>query len=98
MTRTAISQKDIDMNNRYSFYEFLDEVRLLPLTPMQYLTLMNKVRVYFEYRKHFDNASTPEGTALARWGLEDAERDYDKFCSEIGIKAPRLYNLRHAVY
>lgn len=86
------------MNSNYTFYNFLNEVRAMSLTPMQYLTLMNKVRVYFEYRKHFDAASTPEGVALARWGMQDAERDYDKFCREIGIKAPSLYKLRHAVY
>lgn len=86
------------MGRSYSFYDFLDEVRALPLTPMQYLTLMNKVRVYFEYRKHFDDSSTPESEALARWGLNDAERDYLNYCHEIGIKAPFLYKIRYAVY
>ncbi len=86
------------MNSNYTFYNFLNEVRALSLTPLQYLTLMNKVRVYFEYRKHFDAASTPESVSLARWGMQDAERDYDKFCREIGIPAPSLYKLRHAVY
>lgn len=87
-----------DMDNRYSFYDFLNEVRALSLTPMQYLTLMNKVRVYFEYRKHFDNASTPEGTALARWGMEDAEQDYLKYARQLGLKRRYLFLLRHAVY
>lgn len=86
------------MNSRYTFYNFLDEVRALSLTPMQYLTLMNKVRVYFEFRKHYDATSTPESEVLARWAMEDAERDLDKYCREIGIKAPSLYKLRNAVY
>lgn len=86
------------MTKRYSFYDYLQELRGFPLTPMQFLTLLNKVRVYFEYRKHFDSANSPEAVALARWGLDDAERDYDKYCREIGIKAPSLYKLRHAVY
>lgn len=86
------------MNKKYSFYDYLQEVRALPLTPMQFLTLMNKVRIYFEYKKHFDNAQTPETVALARWGLDDAERDYDKYCREIGIKPPYLYRIRNAVF
>lgn len=86
------------MNSNYTFYNFLNEVRALSLTPMQYLTLMNKVRVYFEYRKHFDAASTPESKALARWGMQDAKREYDKFCRDIGIPASSLYKLRDAVY
>lgn len=86
------------MASGYSFYDFLDEVRALPITPMQYLTLMEKVRVYFEYRKHFDSASTPEGTALARWGMEDAEHDFEKYCRDLGLKRSYLFLLRHAVY
>lgn len=86
------------MNSRYTFYNFLDEVRALPLTPMQYLTLMNKVRICFEYQERFIAASTPESEALARWGMEDAELDYYKYCREIGIQPPALYKVRNAVY
>jgi hypothetical protein len=88
----------VNMASGYSFYVFLDEVRLLPITPMQYLTLMEKVRVYFEYRKHFDSASTPESTALARWGMEDAEQDYEKYARQLGLKRSYLFLLRDAVY
>lgn len=86
------------MVSKYNFTSFLAEIQALSITPMQYLTIMNKVRVYFEYRKHFDAADTPEGVALARWGLNDAESDYNQYGALIHVKLPRLYNLRHAVY
>lgn len=86
------------MTTKYSFTQFLAEIQVMSITPMQYLTIMNKVRVYFEYRKHFDTADTPEGVALARWGLDDAERDYYQYGASIHVKLPRLYYLRHAVY
>lgn len=84
--------------DRYSFYIFLGELEVLPLTPMQFLTVLNAVRVYFEYRRNFDNAQTPEGVALSRWGMEDAERDYQKLGREFNVKLPSLYKLRHSVY
>ena len=83
---------------RYSVYTFLDEVRVLSLTPLQYLTVMNAVRVYFEYRRNFDKAQTPEGVALSRWGMDDAERDYEKLGREFNVQLPSLFKLRHAVY
>lgn len=86
------------MKGKFDFYDFLDEVRAQPLTPMQYLTLMNKVRVYFEYRRILEVTDTPERTALARWSMQDAEAEYLKFCRSLGIKPPSLYLLRKHVY
>lgn len=86
------------MTKRYSFYDYLQELRGFPLTPMQYLSLLNKVRIYFEYRQQFLKANTPEYTALARWSMQDAEQDYNLYCRELGINAPNLWKIKDAVY
>ena len=83
---------------KYSFYDYLQELRGFPLTPMQYLSLLNKVRIYFEYKREFENTKTPETEALARWSMEDAEQDYNIYCRELGIKVPTLWKLKDAVY
>lgn len=83
---------------KYSFYDFLQELRVFSLTPMQYLSLLNKVRIYFEYRQQFLKADTPEYTALASWSMQDAEHDYNLFCRDLGINAPSLWKLKDAVY
>lgn len=86
------------MKEKYSFYDYLQEVRALPLTPMQFLTLMDKVRIYFRSVEDFKKSSTPESEALARWGIQDAEVDYNSYCRSLGVKAPPLYRLSDAVY
>lgn len=86
------------MTTKYTFTQFLSDIQFLSITPMQYLTIMEKVRVYFEYRKRFDTADTPEQIALAKWGLDDAESDYYAYGASIHVKLPRLFYLRYAVY
>lgn len=86
------------MNTKYTFTQFLSDIQSLSITPMQYLTIMNLVRVYFEYRKRFDTADTPEQIALARWSFKDAEQDYYNYGASINVKLPRLFWLRYAVY
>lgn len=81
-----------------SFDEFIDAVRYAPVTPMQQLELFHLVYKYMEAVKRFNDSSTPESEALARWTMSDREQEYESFRLKLRCDIPPLVKFRLSIY
>ena len=81
-----------------SFDEFINAVRYAPITPMQALELFSLVYKYMEAEKRFQESSTPESEALARWSKSDREKEYESFRLKLGCGIPPLSVFRRSIY
>lgn len=83
---------------RISFSEFMDAVKVAPITPMQALELMSIVYRYMQALKEFQESSTPESEALARWRMQDIEQEYYSMRHKLSCGLPSLTQFRNAIY
>lgn len=80
------------------FDEFLRAVEYAPITPMQALELFHLVYKYMEAVKHFNESSTPESEALARWNMKDREQEYESFRLKLRCDIPPLVHFRLSIF
>lgn len=83
---------------RMSFSEFMDAVKTAPITPMQALELMSMVYRYMQAWKEFQESTTPESEALARWRMQDIEQEYYSMRSKLSCCLPSINQFRNAIY
>lgn len=81
-----------------SFIEFIDAVKAAPITPMQALELMSIVYRYMQAWKKFQESTTPESEALARWDLDDVDKEYYSLRYKLSCGLPLLHQFRKAIY
>ena len=80
------------------FDEFLKAVEYAPITPMQALELLHLLYKYMEAVKQYNEASTPESVALARWNLNDSREAYEQFRRKLNCNIPPLLYIHHSIY
>ena len=80
------------------FDEFLKAVEYAPITPMQALELFHLLYEYMEAVKQFNEASTPESEALARWNLNDCRDEYEQFREKLKCNIPPLLYFHQSIY
>lgn len=81
-----------------SFDEFINAVRYAPITPMQALELFSLVYKYMEDEKRFQESSTPESEALARWNMSDREQEYESLRLKLKCGIPPISVFKRSIY
>lgn len=81
-----------------SFDEFVNAVRYAPITPMQALELFHRVYKYMEAENHFQESSTPESEALARWEKSDREQEYESLRLKLKCGIPPISVFKRSIY
>ena len=81
-----------------SFDEFVNAVRYAHITPMQALELFSLVYKYMEAEKRFQDSSTPESEALARWNMSDREQEYESLRLKLKCGIPPISVFKRSIY
>lgn len=81
-----------------SFDEFVNAVRYAPITPMQALELFHCVYEYMEAENRFQESSTPESEALARWEKSDREQEYESLRLRLKCGIPPISVFKRSIY
>lgn len=81
-----------------SFDEFVNAVRYAPITPMQALELFHRAYRYMEAENRFQESTTPESEALARWSMNDREQEYESLRLKLKCGIPPISMFKRSVY
>lgn len=81
-----------------SFDEFVNAVRYAPITPMQALELFHHVYEYMEAENRFQESSTSESRALARWVKSDREQEYESLRLKLKCGIPPISVFKRSIY